>query len=342
MPGRPVTLAVVGATGAVGRALLQAIEESELEIAGLRLAASERSAGAELDFRGAPCRVDALGAQTFRGADLAFLAATAGVSREWAPRAWSDGCPAIDLSPAFRADPEVPLVLPELDAGGVAGFRRRGVVAVPGAAAVQLALVLAPLHAAAQVERVVVSACVAASGAGQRGVEELEQQTRAMMAFQEPPAPTAIPHRLAFNLVPQVGALGAGGAAEEERRLVEETRRLLGARAPLVSATALQVPLFHGLAQTVNVRTARPLGAEAARGLLRAAPGVKVLDLPAEGVYPMPMLAVNDDAVLVGRIREDPSQAHGLDLVVAGDNLRRGAATTALGVARLLLVAGLA
>ncbi len=337
MAGRPAHLAIVGATGAVGRALLQAIEESDLEVATLRLLATERSAGAELDFRGELRRVETIDERAFEGLDLALLALPATASREWAGRAWGRGCAVVDLSPAFRLDPEVPLVVPEQNPDTVVQFRRRGVVATPGAGAVQLALVLAPLQVVAGLERVVVSTCVAVSGAGQRGIEELEQQTRAMMAFQEPPEPTVIPQRVAFNLVPQVGALAADGSTDEERRLAAETRRLLGDGAPRISATALHVPLFYGVSQTVNVRTARTLSATAARDALRGARGVKVVDDPAQGVYPMPMLAVNDDAVLVGRIRDDASQERGLDLVIAGDNLRRGAAATALGVAELLL-----
>lgn len=337
MAGRPAHLAIVGATGAAGRALLQALEESDLEVATLRLLATERSAGAELDFRGELRRVEAVDERAFDGLDLALLAVPPAASREWGARAWSRGCAVVDLSPAFRLDPEVPLVVPELNPDSVVQFRRRGVVATPGAGAVQLALVLAALEAAAGVERVVVSTCVAVSGAGQRAIEELEQQTRAMMAFQEPPEPVAVPQRVAFNLVPQVGAFEADGSTEEERRLVEETRRLLGAGAPRISATALHVPLFYGISQVVNVRTTRPLSAGAARDALRGARGVKVVDDPAQGVYPMPMLAVNDEAVLVGRIREDASQDRGLDLLVVADNLRRGAAATALGVAQLLL-----
>jgi aspartate-semialdehyde dehydrogenase len=190
---------------------------------------------------------------------------------------------------------------------------------------------------AAELDQVLSESAERTRARRQRAIEELEQQTRAMMAFQEPPEPVAVPQRVAFNLVPQVGAFAADGSTEEERRLVEETRRLLGAGAPRISATALHVPLFYGISQVVNVRTTRPLSAGAARDALRGARGVKVVDDPAQGVYPMPMLAVNDEAVLVGRIREDASQDRGLDLLVVADNLRRGAAATALGVAQLLL-----
>ena len=337
MPGSAVSVAIVGATGAVGRALVQAIEESDLDIGELRLFASERSAGSEIDFRGELARVGPLRDGAFRDLDLAFFSATAEVARAWAGRAWAAGCPVIDLSPAFRADADVPLVVAELNPGDVGGFRARGLVATPGPGAVQLALVLSPIHAAVGVERAVVTTCEAVSGAGQPAVDELESEMRAMLAFQEPPPPTVLPHRIAFNLIPQVGSMGEDGVSDEERAIVAETRRLLGADPPRIAALALRVPVFYGHAQAVNIRTSRPLSAADARALLARAPGVKVVDAPAQGVYPMPMLAVNDDAVLVGRVRDDATQERGLDLFLTADNVRKGGASNAFAVARLLL-----
>jgi aspartate-semialdehyde dehydrogenase len=335
MAARPPNIAVLGATGAVGRALLQAIEDLDLPVGSVRLLASERSAGTDVDFRGEPRRVEVLRAGAFQGKDLAFFAATAAVSRAFADEAKAAGCVVVDLTPAFRADPTVPLVLPEVNPEALSGVAARGLVATPSPAAAHLALVLAPLHRAAGVERAVVTTLEAVSGAGQKGVEELEAEMRAMLAFQEPPTPTALPHRIAFNVVPQIGAFGEAGASEEELGIVGDLRRLLGSSVRL-AATAVRVPVFYGHSQTVNLRTRRTLSAADARELLRKAPGVKVLDAPAEGVYPMPMLAVNDDAVLVGRLRDDATQDNGLELLVAGDNLRKGAATTAVEIAKLL------
>ena len=330
-----LNLALLGATGAVGKALVQALEDCELPLGSLRLLASDRSARTEVEFRGEARRVEALTEGAFQGRDLAFFAAGAGVSLAWAEKARAAGCAVVDLSPAFRGDPGVPLVLPEVNPEALAGFARRGLVAVPGPAATQLALALAPLHRAAGLERASVTTLESVSGGGQRGVDELEAEMRAMLSFQEPPQPTALPHRIAFNLVPQVGPFDPAGASEEERGLAAETRRLLGSSLRLTT-TVVRVPIFYGYMQVVNVRLRRKLSADEARELLRKAPGVKVLDSPSEGVYPMPMLAVNDGAALVGRIREDPSQENGLDLIVAADNLHRGAATTALAIARLL------
>ncbi|HET9594899.1 MAG TPA: aspartate-semialdehyde dehydrogenase [Anaeromyxobacteraceae bacterium] len=329
---RPLTVAIVGATGAAGRALVQALEESDLPVAELRLLATERSAGAELDFRGDLLRVAPAKEGALAGAQLAFLSAGAAVSRDWAPRARAAGAVAVDLSPAFRAAAEVPLALPELNPEALGRVVAGGLVAIPGPAAAHLALALAPLHRAAGVERASTVVLEAVSGAGQRGVEELEAELRAMLSLQEPPPPTALPHRVAFNVVPQVGAAGDDGVTEEERGLAAEVRRLLGSSLA-VTATALRVPVFYGHVQAVTVRTRRALGAGEARELLRHSPGVKVLDAPGEGVYPMPMLAVNDEAVLVGRVR---SREDGLDLVIAGDNLRAGGAGTAVAAAKIL------
>lgn len=332
---RPLHLAVLGATGAVGRALVQALEESDLPVASLALLTSGHSAGAELDFRDDAFRAVAVGPGAFAGKDLAFFAAGAATSRAQLEAARAAGCAVIDLTPAFRGDADVPLVLPPLNADALAGFARRGVVAVPGPAAAQLALALAPLHRAAGVERASSVVMEAVSGAGQKGVSELEAELRAMLSFQEPPPPTALPHRAAFNVVPQVGPFGDDGASEEERAIVADVRRLLGSSLR-VAATAVRVPVFYGHVQLVSVKLRRALGAAAARDLFRQAPGVKLIDAPQEGVYPMPMLAVNDDAVLVGRVRDDATQEHGLDLVVCGDNLRQGGASTAIELAKLL------
>lgn len=332
---KPLNIAVLGATGALGRALVQALEEGDLPIGTLRLLASERSAGGELEFRGDPRRVEVAREGAFQGKDLAFFAAGAAVSRAQVESARAAGCAVIDLSSAFRGDPDVPLVMPQLNPEALAGFAKRRLVAVPGPAAAQLALTLAPLHRAAGVERASAVSLHSVSGAGQKGIEELEEELRAMLGFQEPPAPRALPHRIAFNLVPQIGPFAEDGASEEERDTVAEARRLLGSSVRL-SVTAIRVPVFYGHLHALSVKLRRPLPVAEAREVLRKAPGVKVLDAPREGVYPMPMLAVNDDAVLVGRLRADPSQEYGLELLVAGDNLRQGGAATAVEIAKLL------
>jgi aspartate-semialdehyde dehydrogenase len=333
---RPLSLAVLGAAGAVGETVLRALEDQDLPVKSLRLLDAGAAVGTALEFHGEVVEVEEVKPGSFRGCEIAFFAATGAAAREWAPHAWAEGCAVVDGSPAFRLDPEVPLVVPEVNPPAAAGYDVRGVVASPGAAAVHLALALKPILDAAGLERVVVSSCVPASGAGREGVEQLERETRDLMNGREPESGPAIPHRLAFNLVPQVGSFGEGGRTDEEVGLREELRRVLALPELRLASTAVQVPVFYGNLHLVNVATRHRIGSAAARDLLRKAPGVKLLDAPAERVYPMPMLGVGDDAVLVGRVRDDPTQEHGLELVVAGDNLRKGGATNLVQIARLL------
>jgi len=328
---RPLKLALAGATGAVGRAVLETLEERDLPVETLRLFASPRSAGSQLDFRGDELRVDALADGAFAGLDAAIFATPATVSREWATRAWAAGCVAVDLSAAFRGDPDVPLVVPELNGDAALAFEKKGIVAAPGAPAAALALALAPLHTAAGLERVSAVVLEPASGAGHAGVEQLEREAADLMNGREPEGPGAVPHRLAFNLVPQVGAFEPSGSTDAEAGLAAELRRLLGAPGLQVSTTAVRVPVFYGTVAVVSLAFARHLAPDAARAALRGAAGVKVLDAPGESVYPMPMLAVIDESAMVGRIRATgPRQ---LELVVSADNLRRGAAANAVGIA---------
>jgi aspartate-semialdehyde dehydrogenase len=329
---RPMKLAVVGATGSVGRAVLEDLEAREVKVE-LRLFATARSEVDLLEFRGDELEVEKLSDKAFRGCDAAVFATPATVAREWAPRAWADGCLAVDPSGAFRTAPDVPLVVAGWNDEAVAQGTDRGVVAGPSGPVVPLALALGPIHRKAGVERVVVTILHAASGAGRAGVRQLEKEMVALLNGEEPDA-SDLSHRMGFNLVPQVGAFDAAGHAEEEVAVGAELRRLLSAPGLAATATAIRVPVFYGHGLVVNVRTARPLRAEEARALLRTSPGVKVIDSPGERVYPMPMLAVNDDAVLVGRIREDPSQDDGLDLFLVADNLRRSAAGNAVRIAQ--------
>jgi aspartate-semialdehyde dehydrogenase len=334
MPSRPVTLAVVGATGLAGRAVLELLPDSELDPSELRLFASERSKEARIEVEGEPedLPVAALSAGAFRGVDLALFLAPAGVAREWAPRAVAEGCRVIDASRAFRGDAAVPLVLPGVNPAALPGAGP-GIAAVAGGPAAALAPVLLALSRAAGLERVVATALCPASGAGTRGPEQLEREAQDLMNGREPEQGEAFPHRVAFNVVPQVGNLGEGGHTDEEAGAGDDLRRLLAAPALEVALTAVRVPVFYGLAIAARVVTSRALELEAARAALREAPGVKLVDDPAERIYPMPMLTANDEAVLAGRLRADPG-ARALDLVVAADELHRVAAA-ALRIAEL-------
>ena len=334
MTSRPLALALVGATGTVGRTVLEILDELDVPVKSLRAFASSRSAGTTLSFRDDDLRVEAPREGAFRGCDVAIFCAGPVVAREWAPRAWAEGCAVVDDSPAFRMEPDVPLVVPEVNGDATAAFRARGIVASPSSNVTALALALAPLRDAAGIRRVVVATYQSASGLGQGGVEELERQARDLLNLREPDPPARFPHRLAFNLIPQVGPFVEGGATEEEAKIVREARKVLGDPALAVSATAVRVPVFFGHCAAVNVATLRPLGAAAAA--LAKAPGVKVVDDPAQRIYPMPMLVASEDSVLVGRLRDDPSQENGLDLFLAIENTRKGAATNAVQIAQLL------
>lgn len=331
MNPRPMQLAVVGATGSVGRAVLEDLEARE--IPGVpRLFATARSEVDLLEFRGDELEVEKVGDRSFRGCDAAILAVPAPVARELAPRAWAEGCLAVDLSGAFRSADGVPLVVAGVNDADVARAEGRGIVASPSGPVVPLALSLAPVHRAAGLTRVAVTILYAASGAGRGGLRQLEKEMVALLNGEEPDV-SELSHRVGFNLVPHVGTFGPGGSTDEEEAVGAELRRLLSAPALAATATAIRVPVFYAHGLSVNLRTARPLSADGAREALRATPGIKVIDAPGERVYPMPMLAVNDDGVLVGRVREDRSQENGLDLFVVADNLRRGAAGNAVRIA---------
>lgn len=335
MPARPLRLALAGATGAVGRAVLEVLEDQEFPVASLRALSSGRSAGGEVSFRGDGLRVDEARAGAFKGCDLALLAVPADAARLLAPMARAEGCLVADASFAFRDDPEVPLCLPEVNPEAIAA-PGCGLAAVPCGLAAALALVLRPIRDAAGLTRVGVVGLESVSGAGRRGIEQLEAEALALMNGQEPGPPGAVPYRIAFNVVPDGGAHGAtGGAADAEVRLGADLGALLGAGLR-IAATVVRVPVFYGHAASVSLTTARPLPAAEARELLRRAEGVKVVDQPADRLYPMPMLSVNDDSVLAGRIREDGTRENGLELFLSVDNLRRGGATSLVGLARLL------
>jgi aspartate-semialdehyde dehydrogenase len=335
MPSRPFSLALLGATGAAGRAVLEVLEDRDVPLTEVRLLATARSAGQEIDFRGEPLKVRAVAEGAFRGCDLALLCAGPEASRTWAPVARAEGALVVDDSSAFREEAGVPSVVPEVNPEAL-DLATRGLVASPSSLAIALSLVLKPLQAAAGLTQVICATYQSVSGAGQRGVEQLEREASDLMNGREPQPPSRIPHRIAFNLVPLVGEVGPDGVSAEEAEVTRETRRLLGLPGLPISVTAVRVPVFYGHAAALHLGLARPLGLDEARAALRQAPAVKVLDQPAEAIFPMPMLAVNDDSVLVGRLRADPALPNGLALFLSVDNLRKGGATNLVQVAELM------
>lgn len=327
------TVAIVGASGAVGQDFLAVLAARDFPLRSLRLLASPRSAGRRIAFRGESLLVEALGGESFRGVDLALFSAGASVSREHAPRAVAAGAVVVDNSSAFRMDPQVPLVVPEVNPGAVRAHR--GIVANPNCSTILLVVALWPLHRAAGLRAVVVSTYQAASGAGQQAMLELREATAAALRG-ERPAPKVLPQTLAFNLFPQVDVFMPDGYTREEDKMQFETRKILGLPELAVDATCVRVPVERCHSESVAVQLERPLSVEAARALLAAAPGVELVDDPAQKKYPMPLSMAGRDPVAVGRVRPGRVFTPGLTFWLAGDQLRKGAALNAVQIAELL------
>jgi aspartate-semialdehyde dehydrogenase len=332
-------IAVVGATGAVGSTMLGVMRERGFpgEVVPF---ASERSAGRRIDHGDRSLEVLALSDGAIRDFDLALFSAGGTISGEWAPRFAEAGAVVVDNSSRWRMQDDVPLVVSEVNPDDLAGHR--GIVANPNCSTMQMVVALKPIQDAAGIERLVITTMQSVSGTGQRAVEELHDQTRAVIEADEIPAPSVYPHQIAFNVLPQAGVFPEGSDyTDEELKIVNETRKILGQPDIAVSATCTRVPVYTGHSESVNVQTREPLSAADCRELLASAPGIAVLDDPADGIYPQALDAAGRDEVLVGRIREDPSHERCLNLFVVGDNLRKGAATNAVQIAELLIERGL-
>lgn len=326
-------VAVVGATGAVGPIVLEVLAERGFPAAEVAAFASARSAGQRVAFAGGELEVRELTADALDGFDLALFSAGGSTSRRFAPEAVARGCVVVDKSSAFRMDPDVPLVVPEVNPEAVADHR--GIVANPNCSTIQLVAALKPLHDAAGLSHVTVATYQAVSGTGAGAVEELREQSRTVLAG-EPAVATVYPHQIAFNVLPQCDAFD-GASTLEETKLRHETHKILGDPSIGISATCVRVPVWRGHSEAVWIETREPLSADRARELLAVAPGVRVIDDPAAGAYPLPSGAVGGDDVLVGRIRTDDSRRNGLSLWIVADNLRKGAATNGVQIAELLV-----
>jgi aspartate-semialdehyde dehydrogenase len=332
-------VAVVGATGAVGQTMLEILRARRFPASELVAFASERSAGRELDGVGTVRGLT--DAESIDGFDVALFSAGSGVSREWAPRFAAAGTLVIDNSSCWRMDPDVPLVISEVNPAAL-DSAPRGIIANPNCTTMQMVVALKPIHDEARLERVILSSYQATSGTGVAAVQELQSQAHALLHDTEPEPPTVYPHRIAFNVVPQVETFKDGDDyTTEERKVMAETRKILGEPELRITATCVRVPVVTGHSESVNVQTASDLSPERCREILAAAPGVVVLDDPAAGEYPLPADAAGRDEVFVGRIRRDPSNERTLNLWVVADNLRKGAALNAVQLAELLHARGL-
>jgi len=333
-------VAVVGATGAVGSTMLEVLRERSFPADEVVPFASERSAGRAIAWGEQSLTVVPLGDETIQNFDVALFSAGSGVSAEWAPRFAEAGAVVVDNSSQWRLQEDVPLVVSEVNPDALDGHR--GIVANPNCTTMQTVVALGPILARAGIERLVMSSYQAVSGTGQRAVEELHDQVEAQLHAKELPAPQVYPHQIAFNVLPQVETFKDGDDyTTEERKCMAETSKILGRDDIGVSATCARVPVFTGHSVSANVQTREPLSPDECRELLGRAPGVTVLDDPANGLYPTALAAAGRDDVLVGRIRRDPSHERCLNLWIVGNNLRKGAATNAVQVAELLNVRGL-
>lgn len=329
------TVAVVGATGAVGQTMLGILAERDFPVGTLIPLASERSAGDQVEFRGGKLTVRDLATFDPAGVDFALFSAGGDISREYAPKFAAAGAVVIDNSSAFRRDDDVPLVVSEVNPEALDSIPR-GIVANPNCSTMQMLVALAPIHRAAGVRRINVATYQSVSGAGRSALEELGRQTANILGFKEP-EPQRFPVQIAFNLIPHIDEFLDNGYTKEEMKLVWETRKILGDDSIQVNPTAVRVPVFYGHSEAVHVETERKLSAADARALLERAPGVTVVDERAPGGYPTPVThASGNDAVYVGRIREDISCPNGLNLWVVSDNIRKGAALNAVQIAELL------
>jgi len=327
---------VVGATGAVGEQMREILEARLFPVGEIHFLASERSAGQVLEFQREKVRVKVLGKDSFQGVDIALFSAGRQVSENFAPLAVDAGAVVVDNSPQFRMEPDVPLVVPEVNAREIGRYEKRGIVANPNCSTIQMVVALKPIHDAARIKRVVVSTYQSVSGAGRMAMEELSQQTIALFSGKEI-RNEKFPHQIAFNCIPQIDAFLENGYTKEEMKMIHETRKILGEPALPVTATAVRVPVFCGHSESVNVETEKKLTARDVKAILREAPGIVLCDDPASGVYPMAIHAVGKDATFVGRIREDDSVPNGINLWIVADNLRKGAALNAVQIAEILI-----
>jgi aspartate-semialdehyde dehydrogenase len=328
-------VAVVGATGAVGEVMLAVLAERKFPVSELVALASERSAGGEVAFGNREVMVRDLATFDPTGVDIALFSAGGAVSKEYAPKFAAAGAVVIDNSSAFRQDDDVPLVVAEVNPEMVRQ-RPRGIIANPNCSTMQMLVALAPLHRAAGIERINVATYQSVSGTGRRALEELGRQTAGLLNFQ-PVESEVYPVQIAFNVIPHGGDFTDNGYTTEEMKLVWETRKILGDDSIRVNATVVRVPVFYGHSEAVNIETRDKLAAVDARALLEAAPGVEVVDEPAPGGYPTPVThASGRDPVYVGRIRDDLSHPHGLNLWIVSDNIRKGAALNAVQIAELV------
>jgi aspartate-semialdehyde dehydrogenase len=333
-----VNVAVVGATGAVGEEFLRILESRKFPIKELRLLASKRSAGKKIKFCGVDYVVQELTKSSFRGIKIALFSAGSSISKEFVPYAIESGAVCVDNSSAFRMDDDVPLVVPEVNAQEIA--KHQGVIANPNCSTIQMVVALKPIHDVARIKRIVVSTYQAVSGAGLKAVDELQKETASVLAGKTDFKRNLFPHQIAFNVLPQIPQSNAflpNGYTSEEMKMVNETQKIMGDKNIRVTATTVRVPVVRGHSESVNIETERKITASEVKKILSKAPGVKLVDDPANQLYPLANMAAGRDEFFVGRIREDESIDNGINMWIVSDNIRKGAALNAIQIAEKLL-----
>jgi len=335
MAEKKFNVAVAGATGAVGNQMITCLEEREFPVKSIKFLASHRSAGRKLEFKDQEITVEELKEDSFRGIDIAIFSAGGGPSKKFAPCAAKDGCIVVDNSSAWRMDTEVPLVIPEVNPDDIKNYTNKGIIANPNCSTIQMLVALYPIYKKCGIKRIVVSTYQAVSGTGLKAIEELSDQTRAMLNFQDYEK-KVYPHKIAFNCLPHIDIFLENGYTKEEMKMVLETRKIFGDNNIGVTATTVRVPVFYSHSESINIETLEHISADEVKTLLSNAPGVKVLDDPKKNLYPLAIEAAGTDLTYVGRIREDESIPNGINLWVVADNIRKGAATNAVQIAELL------
>ena len=335
MAQKKFSIAVAGATGAVGNQMIRCLEEANFPVRSVKFLASSRSVGRSLRFKGDLVEVEELKEDSFKGIDIALFSAGGGTSQRFAPLAARDGCVVVDNSSAWRMDPEVPLVVPEVNPHAIAQYTQKGIIANPNCSTIQMVVVLHPIHKEYRIKRIVVSTYQAVSGTGKKAIDELFDQTRAMINFLDFET-RVYPHRIAFNCLPHIDIFLDNGYTKEEMKMVNETRKIMEDDAIAVTATTVRVPVFFGHSESVNIETKDPVVADDVKALLQNAPGVRVMDEPGKNLYPLATDAAGQDLTLVGRIRQDESIANGINMWIVADNIRKGAATNAVQIAQAL------
>ena len=329
-------VAVAGATGAVGGAMLDVLERRNFPIKELRLLASERSVGKKLTFKGKEIAVQLLGKDAFKGIDVALFSAGASRSLEFAPAAAAAGAVVVDNSSAFRMDPEIPLVVPEVNPDAIAQYTKRGIIANPNCSTIQMLVALKPVYDKVGIKRIVVSTYQAVSGSGASAIEELKKQVKAYVAGEEL-VKEVYPHQIAFNCLPHIDSFLDNGYTKEEMKMVNETRKIFGDDSIGVTATTVRIPVIFGHSESINIETDTKISAAEVKELLATAPGVKLVDNPGKNEYPLALDCEGKFETLVGRIREDESIEKGINMWVVSDNILKGAALNTVQIAEVLI-----